>query len=96
MNELTLRIVTAIGLVAVALIAAVMGGYVFAVLAALAATGMFYEWMRIVRGWGAMWAIWLVFMGDAWGGAAAYALRRAPRFVPWRSIAGRAGATLQA
>ena len=57
MNELTLRIVTAIGLVAVALIAAVMGGYVFAILAALAATGMFYEWMRIVRGWGPLWAI---------------------------------------
>ena len=57
MNELTLRIVTAIGLVAVALIAAVMGGYVFAILVALAATGMFYEWMRIVRGWGPLWAI---------------------------------------
>ena len=57
MNELTTRILTAIGLVVVALMAAVMGGYVFAVLVALAATGMFYEWMRIVRGWGPTWAI---------------------------------------
>ena len=57
MNELTLRILTALGLVVVALMAAVMGGYVFAILAALAATGMFWEWMRIVRGWGPLWAI---------------------------------------
>jgi phosphatidate cytidylyltransferase len=56
-NELTTRILTAIGLVVVALLAAVMGGYVFAVLVALAATGMFYEWTRIVRGWGPTWAI---------------------------------------
>ena len=57
MNELTLRILTALGLVVVALMAAVMGGYVFAVLAALAATAMFWEWMRIVRGWGPLWAV---------------------------------------
>jgi phosphatidate cytidylyltransferase len=56
-NELTLRILTALGLVVVALMAAVMGGYVFAIIAALAATGMFWEWMRIVRGWGPLWAI---------------------------------------
>ncbi|WP_343070280.1 hypothetical protein [Sphingomonas sediminicola] len=31
--------------------AAVLGGYYFAFLVAAAATGMFYEWMRIVRGW---------------------------------------------
>ena len=57
MNELTLRILTALGLVVVALMAAVMGGYVFAILDALAPTGMFWEWMRIVRGWGALRAI---------------------------------------
>jgi phosphatidate cytidylyltransferase len=44
-------------MIVVALMAAVLGGYYFAVLVAAAATAMFYEWMRIVRGWGAAWAI---------------------------------------
>ena len=57
MNELTLRILTALGLVVIALMAAVAGGYVFAILVALAATAMFYEWTRIVRGWGPLWAV---------------------------------------
>lgn len=41
----------------VALMAAVLGGYYFAFLVAAAATGMFYEWMRIVRGWGLHWSV---------------------------------------
>jgi phosphatidate cytidylyltransferase len=44
-------------MIAVALGAAVVGGYTFAVLAAAAATGMFYEWLKITRGWGPTWAI---------------------------------------
>ena len=40
-----------------ALLAAMQGGYYFAVLVAAAATAMFYEWMRIVRGWGMGWNI---------------------------------------
>ena len=44
-------------MIAVALGAAVVGGYTFALLAAAVATGMFYEWLRIVRGWGPVWAI---------------------------------------
>jgi phosphatidate cytidylyltransferase len=56
-NELTVRILSAVAMIAVALMAAVVGGYTFAVLAAAVATGMFYEWLRIVRGWGAGWAI---------------------------------------
>ena len=44
-------------MIAVALGAAIVGGYTFAVLAAAAATGMFYEWLRIARGWGPAWAI---------------------------------------
>lgn len=57
MNELTTRILSGIAMVVVALMAAVLGGYYFALLAAAAATAMFYEWMRIVRGWGIGWAI---------------------------------------
>ena len=57
MSELVTRILTAFVMIAVALLAAVAGGYAFAILAAAAATGMFYEWLRIVRGWGAAWAI---------------------------------------
>ncbi|NUT01741.1 MAG: phosphatidate cytidylyltransferase [Sphingomonas sp.] len=44
-------------MIVVALMAAVLGGYTFAVLVAAAATAMFYEWMRLVRGRGAAWAI---------------------------------------
>ena len=38
-------------------LAAVQGGYYFAILVAAAATAMFYEWMRIVRGWSAGWKV---------------------------------------
>ena len=57
MNELTTRILSGIAMIVVALMAAVLGGYYFALLAAAAATAMYYEWMRIVRGWGIGWAI---------------------------------------
>ncbi|HEX6410045.1 MAG TPA: phosphatidate cytidylyltransferase [Sphingomicrobium sp.] len=57
MNELTTRILSGIAMIIVALMVAVLGGYYFALLAAAAATAMFYEWMRIVRGWGIGWAI---------------------------------------
>jgi phosphatidate cytidylyltransferase len=56
-TELTIRILSAIAMIAVAIGAAVVGGYTFVVLAAAVATGMFYEWLRIVRGWGPAWAI---------------------------------------
>lgn len=56
MTELAARILTAFAMIAVALLAAVAGGYAFAVLVAAAATAMFYEWLRIVRGWGLAWA----------------------------------------
>jgi phosphatidate cytidylyltransferase len=56
-KELTARMLTAFAMIAVALLTAVVGGYVFAALVALAATAMYYEWLRIVRGWGLAWAI---------------------------------------
>lgn len=57
MTELVARILTAFVMIAIALVAAMTGGYLFAVLVAAAATGMFYEWLRIVRGWGVHWAV---------------------------------------
>ena len=57
MSELVTRILTAFVLIAVALLAAIIGGYTFAVMVAAIATGMFYEWLRITRGWGLGWAI---------------------------------------
>jgi len=42
-------------LIAVALLASFAGGNVFAYAVAAVATAMFYEWTRIVRGWGAAW-----------------------------------------
>jgi phosphatidate cytidylyltransferase len=55
MNELAVRTLTAMLLIAAALLAAVQGGNIFALLVAGAATLMFYEWTRVVRGWGAAW-----------------------------------------
>lgn len=57
MNELLVRTTTGIILIAVALLAAVQGGMLFAMLVAAVATLMFYEWTRLVRGWGAAWYI---------------------------------------
>jgi phosphatidate cytidylyltransferase len=56
-NDLFVRSVTGLVLVAIALLAAVHGGTLFAVFVAAVATAMFYEWTRIVRGWGAAWYI---------------------------------------
>jgi phosphatidate cytidylyltransferase len=56
-NELAVRTVTGLVLIAAALAAAVQGGDVFAFLVAAVATAIFYEWTRIVKGWGAAWYI---------------------------------------
>ena len=57
MNEFAKRSLVGAGLIAAALIAAVLGGYPFASLAALAACVMFFEWRRIVRGWSVGWQL---------------------------------------
>lgn len=57
MSELAIRAITGVGLIVIALMAAVQGGYFFALFAAAAATGMFYEWSRITRGWGLGWKV---------------------------------------
>ncbi|MEO6581474.1 MAG: phosphatidate cytidylyltransferase [Sphingomicrobium sp.] len=57
MNELIIRAFSAIVMMLVAVAAALKGGYYFAVLAAAAATALYYEWTRMVRGWGAAWYI---------------------------------------
>jgi phosphatidate cytidylyltransferase len=56
-NELLVRTLTGVVLIAIALIAAVVGGNVFAYFVAAIATAMFFEWTRIVKGWGAGWYI---------------------------------------
>jgi phosphatidate cytidylyltransferase len=55
LNELRVRTATALVLIAAAILAAVQGGTVLAVIVAAIATSMFYEWTRIVRGWGPLW-----------------------------------------
>ena len=57
MNELLVRTVTGVLLIGAALFTAAMGGYVFAVFVAVAATAIYYEWTRIVRGWSFGWQI---------------------------------------
>jgi phosphatidate cytidylyltransferase len=56
-NELSVRTLAAAAMIFVALAVAVLGGYYFAILVAAAATAIFYEWTRIVRGWGPAWYI---------------------------------------
>ena len=57
MNELAIRTLTGVVLIAIALVAAVLGGNLFAYFAAAVATAMFFEWTRITKGWGAGWYI---------------------------------------
>ncbi len=57
MSELAKRTIVGVLLIAVALTAAALGGYVFATLAGVAACVMFYEWQRLVKGWGPLWSI---------------------------------------
>jgi phosphatidate cytidylyltransferase len=56
-NELFVRTATGLLLIAVALLTAVAGGNLFALFVAAIATAMFYEWTRLVRGWGAAWYV---------------------------------------
>ena len=55
MNDLLLRTVTGIVMIGFALVAALLGGNVFALFVAAGATVLYYEWTKIVRGWGAGW-----------------------------------------
>jgi phosphatidate cytidylyltransferase len=61
MNELGVRTLTGMLLIAAALVAAVQGGNFLAVLVAAIAATMFYEWTRMTRGWGAAWYIAGIF-----------------------------------
>ena len=55
MNELLVRTLTGAIMIVAALLAAYVGGTVFAVGVAAVATLMFYEWTRLVKGWGPIW-----------------------------------------
>ena len=57
MSELVVRAISGVVMIAIALMAAYVGGYSFAILAAAAATAMYYEWMRMARGWGIHWVV---------------------------------------
>ena len=57
MNELSIRATTGIAMIAVALAAVFIGGYAFALLAAVVATAVFYEWTKLSKGWGAGWYV---------------------------------------
>ena len=57
MSELLVRSIAAFVMAAIALIAAFLGGYVFAILVAIAAGAMFVEWRRLTESWGTGWAV---------------------------------------
>ena len=55
MNELLVRSLAGAVLILVALGAAFLGGYVFAIFVALVAVMILYEWRRLAAGWGFGW-----------------------------------------
>ena len=55
MSELAVRTLTGAIMIVAALLAAYVGGSLFAIAVAAIATLMFYEWTRIVKGWGVAW-----------------------------------------
>jgi phosphatidate cytidylyltransferase len=57
MSNLMVRTLAAMAMIALALVAAVLGGYVFAILVAGATTMMYFEWSRLVRGWSIGWHV---------------------------------------
>ena len=57
MSEVGLRTVAGVLMILVALTAEWFGGTAFAILVAAAATLMYYEWSRLVRGWGLGWNV---------------------------------------
>jgi phosphatidate cytidylyltransferase len=57
MSELAKRSMVGAALIAVALAAAVIGGYAFVILVALASCVILYEWRRLVEGWGFGWQV---------------------------------------
>ena len=57
MSDLALRTLSGVTLILIALGAAFLGGYTFAVLAAAAAVLMFAEWRKITAGWGFGWTV---------------------------------------
>ncbi|HVF83686.1 MAG TPA: phosphatidate cytidylyltransferase [Sphingomicrobium sp.] len=57
MSEVGLRTVAGVLMILVALTAEWFGGTAFAILVAAAATLMYYEWSRMVQGWGLGWNV---------------------------------------
>lgn len=57
MSELAIRTISGLAMIAIALAAAIVGGYAFAILAAAIATAVFYEWTRLTKGWGPAWYV---------------------------------------
>ena len=57
MNELFIRSLAGAVLILLALGTALLGGYYFAVFVALASVMIFYEWRRLVAGWGFGWIV---------------------------------------
>ena len=57
MNELLIRSLAGIVLILLALGTAFLGGYYFAIFVALASVMLFYEWRRLVAGWGFGWTV---------------------------------------
>ena len=81
MSEVGLRTVAGVIMILVALTAEWFGGTAFAIFVAAIATMMYYEWSKLVRGWGLGWH------------AAGFFMRCFP---PWRCCGSANGRTCRA
>lgn len=57
MSDLSTRAASGIAMIAVALGVTYVGGFLFAIFVAAAATAVYWEWSKLTKGWGVQWML---------------------------------------
>ena len=57
MNDLPTRTISAVAMIVVALGVTYIGGFLFAIFVAAAATAVYWEWSKLTKGWGVHWML---------------------------------------
>lgn len=57
MNDLPTRTLSAVAMIVVALGVTYVGGFLFAIFVAAAATAVYWEWSKLTKGWGVQWML---------------------------------------
>ena len=57
MSDLAKRSLAAVAMIAVALAVTYVGGFLFALFVAAAATAVYWEWSKLTKGWGVQWML---------------------------------------